>query len=421
MPIGKGGHMKIKKITAFLLAAALATSTFTGCTLDKNATVATLDKQDISLGLVNFIVRLQQASFDDVYIQYGGVGYWNEDLSGQGTPVEMWKQNTIEQVHECYTLKAHMDEYGVKISDEEKKKIEDTAKEFIKDNSKEAIEELGATQEIVEEYLELQLIKNKMYKAIVAKADTEVTDEEANMASYTMLQIDYSGYYDSSYNRVPYSEDEAEQIKEQGNAIAEAVSQGQSLEDAVSAFGMDPASVITSGTYATYVDESATASKDTESEEEESTQAAELENAQESVYTANTIDQSIVDALNELEEGETSGLIDTGSAYVIVRLESKTDSEATESNRQTIKGNKEDKYYNEQIDKWQEKEDWDVKESQLDKIKIHNYFTTIDETEAAEDGSGEDATEVVDEVESTESGDVTETTEETEETQTVEE
>lgn len=421
MPRGKGGHMKLKKITALMLAVALATSTFSGCAMNKDATVATLDDTDVSLGLVNFMIRYQQASFDDMYIQYGGEGYWNQDMSGNGTVLETWKESTIEQVHEFYTLKAHMDEYDVKVSDEEKSKIEEAAKKFMDDNSEESIEELGATQEIVEEYLELQLIKNKMYKAIVAKADTEVTDEEANMAAYSMIKIDYSGYYDQTGQMMSYSEEEIASFKDMASTISESVSQGQSLEDAVSALGLSPEETVTSGTYATYVDESvaiADSSTDAEADDTESTEASEEENVEESVYTANTIDQAVVDALNAMEEGQTSELIDTGSVCYIVRLDSKTDVEATETNRQTVKGNKEDKFYNTTVADWQDKEDWTVNEGQLDKIKIHNYFTTIKDTETTE---ATESTETLDEIESTEQVELTETTEESEGTETVEE
>ena len=204
--------MKAKKIAALLLAASLAATTFTGCAINKNATVATLNDEDISLGLVNFMIRYVQASSDDMYIQYMGEGYWNQSYGGNGTVLDTWKDNAIEQVHELYTLKDHMSDYNVEISDDEQKKIDDAAKQFMDDNSDEAIDEMGATEDIVKEYLKLRLIKSKMYAAIVANADSTVTDEEANMAAYTMIQIDYAGHYDSSYQYQAYSDEEKDNI-----------------------------------------------------------------------------------------------------------------------------------------------------------------------------------------------------------------
>ena len=349
--------MKAKKVIAMLLAATLSVTAFTGCAINKTATVATLDKEDIKLGLVNFMIRYQEAGYDDMYIQYMGEGYWDKTVSGNNTVLETWKKNAIE--------------------------------------------------EIVEEYLELRLIKSKMYAAIIKNADSSVTDEEANMAAYTIVKLDYKGAYDSNYKYQTYTDEQSAQIKAQADAVVEALAGGSSLEDAAKAAGTKA----TTGTYATYVDPDAekTDDSDKKSDDTESKESSKSSDSKtkDSVYTTNNLDQSVVDALNSLEEGQTSDLITTDSAYYIVRLDKKTDDEATESNRKTVKGNKEDKYYNGILSGWQDDEKWSVKQKQLDKIKIHNYFTTTKKDKKAADTS---ATESTQQSESTNSTD-TENTE----------
>ena len=59
--------MKFKRLTAILLAGVMTASVLTGCGINKNAAVATLGEQEISLGVVNFICRYQQAVTDDLY------------------------------------------------------------------------------------------------------------------------------------------------------------------------------------------------------------------------------------------------------------------------------------------------------------------------------------------------------------------
>ena len=394
--------MKAKKVIAMLLVATLSVTAFTGCTINKNATVATLDKEDIKLGLVNFMIRYQEAGYDDMYIQYMGEGYWDKTVSGNNTVLETWKKNAIEEAHELYTLKAHQSDYDVEVSDDEKKEIKKAAKKFMKANSDDVIDEMSATQEIVEEYLELRLIKSKMYAAIIKNADSSVTDEEANMAAYTIVKLDYKGAYDSNYQYQTYTDEQSAQIKAQADAVVEALAGGASLEDAAKAAG----TTATTGTYATYVDpdaaktdDSDSKSDDTESTESvsdtESTESSESSDSKtkDSVYTTNNLDQSVVDALNSLEEGQTSDLITTDSTYYIVRLDKKTDEEATESNRKTVKGNKEDKYYNDILSGWQDDEKWSVKQKQLDKIKIHNYFTTTKKDKKAADTSATESTQ----------------------------
>ena len=226
-----------------------------------------------------------------------------------------------------------------------------------------------------------------------------------------MIQIDYAGHYDSSYQYQAYSDEEKEQLKQQADLLSQTISNGASMEDAAKAVGL----TTTTGTYATYVDPS-TASDDgedsTESTESENTKGSSSKK-EDSVYTTNSIDSAVVDVLNSLEEGQTSDMITTDSSYYFVRLDSKTDSDATESNRKTVKGNKEDKYYNGIISDWQDDEKWKVKEKQLNKIDIHNYFTTKTETTESSqtESTVSDDTEFVPVTETTEAVQATEMTE----------
>ena len=387
--------MKAKKVIAMLLAATLSVTAFTGCSINKTATVATLDKEDIKLGLVNFMIRYQEAGYDDMYIQYMGEGYWDKTVSGNNTVLETWKKNAIEEAHELYTLKAHQSDYDVEVSDDEKKEIKKAAEKFMKANSDDVIDEMSATEEIVEEYLELRLIKSKMYAAIIKNADSSVTDEEANMAAYTIVKLDYKGAYDSNYQYQTYTDEQSAQIKAQADAVVEALAGGSSLEDAAKAAG----TTATTGTYATYVDPDAekTDDSDKKSDDTESKESSESSDSKtkDSVYTTNNLDQSVVDALNSLEEGQTSDLITTDSTYYIVRLDKKTDDKATESNRKTVKGNKEDKYYNGILSGWQDDENTqsldskmytdqsvvDAKEGDLRVITNSNYIDSTKKTD----------------------------------------
>ena len=193
--------MKFKRLTAILLAGVMTASVLTGCGINKNAVVATLGEQEISLGVVNFICRYQQAVTDDLYTQYFGEDVWNQDLYGSGSTMqETVKTQVVEGIHEMYTLKAHMSDYNVEITDEDKSAIEEAAKSFMEENSSDALDEMGATQDIVEEVLTLYTIRAKMTEAIKADADTEVSDEEANMRAYTMLDIKTDSYTDSETN-----------------------------------------------------------------------------------------------------------------------------------------------------------------------------------------------------------------------------
>lgn len=141
------------------------------------------------------------------------------------------------------------------------------------------------------------------------------------MAAYTVVKLDYKGAYDSNYQYQTYTDEQSAQIKAQADAVVEALAGGASLEDAAKAAG----TTATTGTYATYVDPDAekTDDSDKKSDDTESTESSESSDSKtkDSVYTTNNLDQSVVDALNSLEEGQTSDLITTDSTYYIVRLD----------------------------------------------------------------------------------------------------
>ena len=63
-----------------------------------------------------------------------------------------------------------------------------------------------------------------------------------------------------------------------------------------------------------------------------------------------SLDTSVKKALDDLKEGETSDVIETDSALYIVRLDSETDKDATEKNRQNIIDKRKSDLYNEVLE-----------------------------------------------------------------------
>ena len=98
--------MKAKRFTTLLVSGVLAASMLVGCGgINKNATVATLDGQEIKLGVANFAARLQQAEADDFYRAYFGDDVWSSDLYNNGTTMEdNTKNSVIEMIENLYIL-----------------------------------------------------------------------------------------------------------------------------------------------------------------------------------------------------------------------------------------------------------------------------------------------------------------------------
>lgn len=346
--------MKLKKIAALVLAGVLCLTAFTGCGVNADDTAATLGEQKVSAGIVNFICKYQKASMDDMYIAYFGEDVWEQDLYGSGTTLEDdMKEYVMTSLHDLYTLKAHMDDYGVEITDEEEVAISEAAAAFIEANSDEVIEEFTATEDIVTEVLTLYTIQAKMYDAIIADTDREVSDEEANMRGYSVISIGIDGYYDDSSSYTSYTDEEIASIKATAANMAAALEM-TNLEAVADTYGYE----VTTSAYA----------KDDES-----------------------LDEELLTALDALAEGETSGLIETDSALYFVRIDSDTDEEATEENREAIIAEREEALYDEVLTGWQEEDGWTVDDAVVEKIDFHNILTQT--SESTEDSESVDTTE----------------------------
>lgn len=337
--------MSIKKFAALLLTGALCLSAFTGCGANPEDTVATLGEENVNFGVANFLLKYQKASVDDMYAMYGMT--WDSDLYGNGTTLEDdFKDSAMQLLHDLYTLKSHMGDYGVEITAEDETAIKEAATAFLAANSEEAVEEFGATQEIVEEVLTLYTIQAKMYNAIIADADTEVSAEEANMRGYSLVTINIAGEYDESYNYVEYTDAEVAVLRESADRMSELLL-GKSLEAAAEELGFE----VTTGAYA----------KDDA-----------------------TLSEELLTVMNELKEGEVSKLIETESALYFVRIDADTDEVATEGNRQSIIAERQNALYEQVLTAWQENDGWTVDETVVDKIDFHNVFTQMESTEDVE-------------------------------------
>lgn len=330
--------MKYKRLAALVLAGALCMTAMAGCGANPDETAATLGKQKVSAGVVNFICKYQKATIDDMYVAYFGEDFWEQDLYGTGTTMEEdMKDSVVDLLHDLYTLKAHMADYKVELTKEDKETIKEAAQAFIAANSEEAVEEFGATEEIVEEVLTLYTIQAKMYDAIIVDADRNVKDEDANMRGITLVEIGIDGKYDEQGNYVKYTTAEVEVLKTTAEKI---------------------------------VKEASDAGLETAAKNHNHT-------ASDTAYNKNdsTMDTTLREALNSLKVGETSKLIETTSTLYIARIDEEVDASATEENKNAIIAERENKLYTDKLTEWQNEDGWKVDEKVIEKIDFHNLIT----------------------------------------------
>ena len=187
----------IKKGLLLGMSACLALASLAGCgkkeELDTAAAVVTLDGEETSAGVVNFMLRYEQAQFDSSYgswlkSYYGDV--WNSDLTGSGeTYGETFKDQIMTSLERMLLAEKHMEDYGIELTEEEKAAITQAASEFIASNEETVLEKMSATQENVERVLTLRTIQSKVEEEMCADVDTEVSDEEAAQRTVSYVRF----------------------------------------------------------------------------------------------------------------------------------------------------------------------------------------------------------------------------------------
>lgn len=345
--------MRNKKVAAALLTVCMTAGILSGCAngtnIDPNATFATLDDTTIIMGVANFCAKYEQAMYDSFYRSYFGEDMWNSDMSGTGsTMTDDVKSGVVDNIQQLYVLDAHKDEYGVSVTAEEDAAMDAAVDEFIAANSKKAIKLIGAeNKENAKEMLRLNTVSKKMYDAITAEAEVEVTDEEAAQRTFSYVVMDTTGTYDENSNLVEYTEEEKEELK----VIATTISACDDFETTVENSGY----TVSTASYGSAAD------------------------------TDTTFDVAVLEAADALSEGEISNVIETDSALYVLRLDKEYDEEASAAKKEQLIQQKKDEYYNDIVSGWKDASTYTVNEEEWAKVNFDRPFAApaVEETETA--------------------------------------
>lgn len=351
--------MKIKKLTTLALASLVGIVGLGGCgnSVNANATLATMEDEVVKLGVANFMARYTQYTYDSIYLSYFGEDYWSQDMGDEGkTMEETVKDEILDTIKLDYALAAHMDDYGVEITEDDQKAIQKAAKEFIDANDKKTLKAMSATQETVEEYLRLVTIQQRMQSKIEADADTEVSDEEAAQRTFSYVEISTAGDTDENGKTTEYTEEGLADLKKQAQELADGGA--DKFEDLAEEQDLD----VETFSY-----------KAGEENEE--------------------MDQAVLDAADKLKEGEMSGVIEAEDAYYVVRLDSEFDKEATENKKEEIVADRQNELYEKVCKEYTDDFKFDVNEKVWSKVSFDALF----EQKQVEETDGTDETDETDE------------------------
>ena len=338
--------MKKRKLLAAVMAMTIAgTTLLSGCGMNTGATLVNINngEDSISLGYGNFVARYTQSLYDATYMQYMGTSMWTKEQDGT-TFQDSVKKLVMKSLKEDYLLEQHAADYDVTLSDDEKESIKKAAKAFMKNNDEDTLEEMTATEEIVEQYLTNQTIASKVSNVIKESADITVTKEDAAQRTITYAYIGSVTYKDASGKTGYYTDDQKKDLK----AKAEALTKATDLK--------------TEG-------EAAGATIKTTSYGKDDT----------------TLNEAVIKAADKLSEGEISPVVEVGNdGYYVIRLDSAYDEEAKEKVIPTLEEKKRDEYLKSVLKGWKKEITWTTDKKEWEKVQFDTFFEKVSEADTTE-------------------------------------
>ncbi len=357
--------MKLKKIAATLLAAStLASSALAGCsgTVNANASAATLDGKEISMGVANFVAQVQAVQMDSYLLSYYGEDMWDSDAGEDGmTMTESVKKSVMEQLQEYYLLDAHTSDYGIELTEDEKAAITQAASKFLSDNSEKALGVMGATQDTVEEMLRLHKVQSKMRAAIEKEIDTNVSDEECAQKTFRYVRF----------------QKQEEGASATDDTTADEAGTGDQKEDALA-----------------FLEAAADGMEEAAKEKEYTVQTCSYgEGDLNEDDNTTSMDVSVLQAADKLKDGElASALAETDSAYYVVQMDSTDDKTAAETKKESILSQRRSDKYDEVLKGYQDACEWKVNEGEWGKVNFDELYTVKQPETATDDGAGDAGT-----------------------------
>ncbi len=354
-------------VTAFLMTAAL----FTGCgKIDGSAIAGTVGDHKITLGLVNFFARYQQNPYEESYNSfqnyqqtqvYGSVVYtgdidWSAETEDNKTVQDTYLDDIMTSLENFYIKQDHMKDYGIEISDEEKKAISKAASGFLKANSKEVKEKISADEDTVTEFLTLQTISGKVEKAVKDTADKNVPDEDVAQRRIRYLSFDTTTVDDDG-NTKDMSKKEIAAVKKEAQEFLDGARTNGSME----AYSTESGKTSSTLNYGKDYKDDSTLS----------------------------IPEEVLDAAEKLQDNEFADIIKTDSAYYVIQMEAKRDEEATKTELESVITERENEKLNDTLDKWRDDTKIKVDKKVLAKIKMHDIKITVKQDETEDDSSAE--------------------------------
>lgn len=191
---------------------------------------------------------------------------WSQDVGGK-TLEAATKEDVMAALLQTEALVAHAEDYGVSLSDKDMEKVNQACGDFFAQESGKLAEATGATEELVKRIYEKNALANKVWQAVVADTDTQVSQEESQQAGirYILIREETEGEpaetasaQNEESGESEESNEAAESPETRANAIVSRIQAGEDIGAVAEELGL----TCNTAHYAKFRDESAVETED---------------------------------------------------------------------------------------------------------------------------------------------------------------
>ncbi|MDO5294374.1 MAG: peptidylprolyl isomerase [bacterium] len=256
-----------------------------------------------------------------------GSEIWSYQLSEDETFADKSKQEIIDQITQIKIVKQQAEKLGISLEADETAEVAASTTEYMSKITKEDQARYGITEEMVQKVLEENYLAQKVYNIATNEVDTNISDDAAKQIKVQIIQVMTEGE-DKNGNKIDMNEEQKNDAKSRADKLKK---QADKEKDFLSfASSNSDASIV------------------------------------ELTFGKGDYPEFEQQAFS-LKQGQISSVIETSTGYVILKLVSAFDEDATKGKKEEIIEEERDKVFQEKYKIWsgdykatQDVSKWDI-------------------------------------------------------------
>lgn len=183
-----------KKLFTVLVLSCLSAVIFSGCTVDgKQVFISALPEvgQVFKIGRLGCdkkTAKVYLANYRNIYGTAGQINLWGESLNTDRLQ-ENIDEACLHRLSMVYALDVYASENDIKLTSQEKDLVEKAASDYMDTLSAADKKSLGVNKDDIAQMYDKEALASKVYKQIVSKTDDEVSDDEARVMDAIIITL----------------------------------------------------------------------------------------------------------------------------------------------------------------------------------------------------------------------------------------